>query len=106
MVTRKAVQAAFELIVNEPEVVDVLYFCFRDGTPVERVCRVSVTRDMEFPNNYTVKLGLCSKGEREWFAEKTAEDGYSPKFHIRTWMYGKEKRALARRLKSKPKQLA
>ncbi len=98
MVTRKAILAAFELIVEDQDIAEVLYFVFKDGTPLEKVCRVDVTRDMEFPDRYSVRLGLCSKGEREWFWEKTKQDEVSPKFHIRTWLYWKEKRALARRL--------
>lgn len=100
MITRKAILAAFELIANDPGVVEVLYFVFRDGQPVETVCRVRVMRDLEFPDLYTVALGLCTKGEREWFAEKTAEDGVSPRFYLRTWKYWKEKQALKRRKKA------
>ena len=100
MITRKAITTAFEVMAERgSDVPEVLVFCFKNGTPIEKVCVVRVTRDMEFPDRYTVVCGLCSKGEREWFWEETQLKGSSPKLHIRDWLYWKEKRALARRRK-------
>lgn len=98
MVTRKAIEAAFELIVNDPDVVEVSYFIFKNGTPIDKVCHVNITRNMEFPDRYEVRLGLLPKGERKWFEERTELEEESPRYRIREWMYWKEKLAKKRRL--------
>lgn len=97
MITRKAIQAAFELITEDRGMAEVAVFVFKDGTPLEEVCYVNVTRDMEFPDRYTVKLGLMTTGFQKWFWEQTRLKEVSPKLYTRYWLYGKEKLALKRR---------
>lgn len=83
MVTRKAIISAFEMIVNDPKVRYVMYFCFKDGQAVDTVTAVRILRsDKEHPTKYGVHLGLLGKAEVEWFAKKTTKDGLSPKFYI------------------------
>lgn len=86
MVTRKAILAAFELIVNDPNVRRVIYFCFRDGQDIDAITGVSVRRYTKPTHDSTIlyeaELGGVSNADRKWFALQTTKDGVSPKFYI------------------------
>jgi hypothetical protein len=83
MVTRKAIAAAFEIIVGDPTVKTVTVFCpNRPAVRTFKMCRVRVTRDGRSKDGYRVQLGRINYAERRYVEKHISRWLATPKVWI------------------------
>jgi len=82
MVTRKAIAAAFEVIVGDPTVKTVTVFCPTSTTSVFRMSRVRVTRNTKSKDSYSVTLGRMNYAERAYVEKHISSKLKTPKVWI------------------------
>jgi hypothetical protein len=85
MVTRKAIVAAFEAIVNDPKTKTAVVFCpDRPAVPTFKMNRVRVTRvgNDKSGQHFRVALGRINYAERQFIARHISKTHKTPKVWI------------------------